>query len=237
MIIYEIKNLINGKKYIGKDSKNNPNYLGSGKYLKLAIKKYGRKNFKKIILEICSTLEELNNREVYWLQALGCKDDPMYYNATDTITPCRAGTPLSDEHKRKISQAHKGKKMPPRTESAIRKQVQSRIANGTNLHSDETRAKMSKASLGKSKSAEHRASMSACRLGVKTQPCSEEKKRRISEKQRKRPISQIDKDTGELIRSYDSISKAVKDGYNPNALQNALKGISKTSGGFIWRYV
>ena len=41
MIIYKTTNLINGKFYIGKDSKNDPNYLGSGKILKKAFKKYG----------------------------------------------------------------------------------------------------------------------------------------------------------------------------------------------------
>ncbi len=43
MIIYITTNLLNGKKYIGKDEKNNPSYLGSGKLLKLAINKHGKK--------------------------------------------------------------------------------------------------------------------------------------------------------------------------------------------------
>ena len=34
MIIYVTTNLINSKKYIGKDSNNDPNYLGSGTLLK-----------------------------------------------------------------------------------------------------------------------------------------------------------------------------------------------------------
>lgn len=40
-------NLINGKKYIGLDSHNNPSYLGSGTLILKAIKKYGRGNFIK----------------------------------------------------------------------------------------------------------------------------------------------------------------------------------------------
>ena len=46
MIIYKTTNLVNGKIYIGKDSKNNPNYLGSGNLLKKALIKYGKENFK-----------------------------------------------------------------------------------------------------------------------------------------------------------------------------------------------
>jgi hypothetical protein len=48
--IYKTTNLINGKIYIGKRSHENPEkdrYLGSGRVLIQAIKKYGRENFKK----------------------------------------------------------------------------------------------------------------------------------------------------------------------------------------------
>jgi len=67
MIIYETTNLITGDFYIGKDKNNNPNYFGSGLHLKRAIKKYGKENFKKEILEVCQTYEELNKREKYWI--------------------------------------------------------------------------------------------------------------------------------------------------------------------------
>jgi group I intron endonuclease len=70
MIIYRTTNLINQKFYIGKDTHNNPNYYGSGKKMKLAIKKYGKENFKKEILEICETKEQLNEREKYWIEKL-----------------------------------------------------------------------------------------------------------------------------------------------------------------------
>lgn len=63
-------NLVNGKFYIGKDVKNSKKYLGSGKLLKQAIKKYGKTNFKKEILEVCFSLEELEEKERYWIQEL-----------------------------------------------------------------------------------------------------------------------------------------------------------------------
>ena len=49
-IVYETTNLINGKYYIGVHRKNGKNYLGSGKILIYAIKKYGRDNFMREIL-------------------------------------------------------------------------------------------------------------------------------------------------------------------------------------------
>jgi len=39
MVIYKTINLLNGKQYIGKDTKNKPTYLGSGAVLKKAIQK------------------------------------------------------------------------------------------------------------------------------------------------------------------------------------------------------
>ena len=68
MIIYKTTNLINGKFYIGQDSKNDPTYIGSGKHFKRAIKKYGKENFKKEILEHCKTHEELDIRERHWIK-------------------------------------------------------------------------------------------------------------------------------------------------------------------------
>jgi group I intron endonuclease len=70
MIIYKTTNLINQKFYVGKDTHNNPNYYGSGKRLKLAIQKYGIENFKKEIIEICDSMEKLNERERFWIKEL-----------------------------------------------------------------------------------------------------------------------------------------------------------------------
>ncbi|CAL9993273.1 homing endonuclease [Vibrio phage D480] len=51
-IVYQITNLINNKIYVGKHSTENihDEYMGSGKLLLRAIKKYGKENFTKDIL-------------------------------------------------------------------------------------------------------------------------------------------------------------------------------------------
>lgn len=65
--VYSITNLINGKIYIGRSKfqKNSKYYFGSGNLIKEAIKKYGKKNFKKDILEYCETLIESKEREIF----------------------------------------------------------------------------------------------------------------------------------------------------------------------------
>lgn len=65
--IYLITNLINGHRYIGQHKYNkpelDPNYFGSGKLLENKIKQYGKENFKIELLDICNSLDELNEAE------------------------------------------------------------------------------------------------------------------------------------------------------------------------------
>ena len=64
-IIYKTTNLVNGKFYIGKHQTSNldDGYVGSGKLLKRAIKKYGLDQFKTEIVEVCPTEAHMNLAE------------------------------------------------------------------------------------------------------------------------------------------------------------------------------
>ena len=83
MIIYKITNKVNGKIYIGQDKNNNPNYLGSGKKIKRAVKKYGKENFIKEIIEECVDENHMNEREVYWIMFYNSQDRKIGYNISE----------------------------------------------------------------------------------------------------------------------------------------------------------
>lgn len=64
--IYKTTNITNGKYYIGVHSTSdlNDGYLGSGLALKDAIRKYGKENFKREVLEFFDSAEEAFKKEM-----------------------------------------------------------------------------------------------------------------------------------------------------------------------------
>lgn len=81
--IYKTTNLINGLIYIGqhKATKFEPTkYIGSGRHLKAAIKEFGKENFICEFLDAAETLEELNDKEDYWVNFYNSRDPRIGYN-------------------------------------------------------------------------------------------------------------------------------------------------------------
>lgn len=79
-IVYQVTNLINGKIYIGCHSTDNVNddYYGSGTNISRAIKKYGKNSFKKEILHIFETPEEMLLKEKEMVTAEFIKREDVY---------------------------------------------------------------------------------------------------------------------------------------------------------------
>jgi hypothetical protein len=64
--LYEIKNLINDKIYVGvhKTKSMDDGYMGSGKIIRSAIKKYGIENFTKTIIETFESSSDMFEKEL-----------------------------------------------------------------------------------------------------------------------------------------------------------------------------
>jgi len=80
-IVYKTTNLINNKYYIGVHSTYDidDDYYGSGKYISFALKKHGKKNFKKEILWVFDNSEEMYIKEAE-LVTPDIVSDPQCYN-------------------------------------------------------------------------------------------------------------------------------------------------------------
>ena len=83
--IYITTNNINGKKYIGQKvySNNWKNYLGSGIHLKRAIKKYGKKNFTREIIDEAEDKKQLDEKEKYWISYYNAVNSDKFYNIAE----------------------------------------------------------------------------------------------------------------------------------------------------------
>lgn len=93
--IYITCNTINSRKYIGKhvlkytydvyeNTQNghhiDTSYLGSGKILKSAFKKYGIENFVQFIVDYAYTIEELDMKEKEWIAKFDASRSIHFYN-------------------------------------------------------------------------------------------------------------------------------------------------------------
>lgn len=83
--IYLTTNTVNGKIYVGqhevRNLKFNDSYIGSGgRRFQNALKKYGRKNFKRKILKLCYSINQLNAWEILFIKKLNATDPKIGYN-------------------------------------------------------------------------------------------------------------------------------------------------------------
>lgn len=136
--IYRITNKVNGKHYVGQTKNvrnrwnrhkelqkkaNDANY----KYRKFiqvihyALAKYGLENFEFVVVEEVETQEQANDREEHWARELNSYA-PSGYN----VTKCGEHKALSEETKRKISEAQKGRKVPKHRKQQISKTLTGR---------------------------------------------------------------------------------------------------------------
>lgn len=153
---YITTNLINSMKYIGRRKYDKQGqwrtYLGSGWAFKKAVKKYGRENFRREIIEWYETPEELNVAEEKLIKDLDAVNNREYYNLSAGGN-VEHGFHKSEELKRKV-----GKKISAAFTDERRKAYSERMKlNNPNAdghisrgrkYSDEVRKQMSERAKG-----------------------------------------------------------------------------------------
>jgi len=188
--VYQIRNLVNGKLYIGSAAKSfhvrwydHKHKLNKGSHhsvrLQRAWNKYGADSFVFEVLLVCEPSECLASEQVF-LDRL-CSHLNGYNvcpNAASIL-----GLKRSDKTKEKMSSSQKGKKygadaranMSAAAKKSMTPERRAKISKAARNISEETRAKMREAK--KNISDETRAKMSACRKGKRL---SDETRQRMS---------------------------------------------------------
>ena len=108
--VYESTCLVNGKKYIGQHKGEfNPKYKGSGRIVRLALKKYNKESQWQVrLIEKCETADELDKREEYWIAYYDAVKREDYYNVLKGGS--KNSYIVTQETRDKISKNSKGKK-------------------------------------------------------------------------------------------------------------------------------
>jgi len=156
-IIYKTTNIVNGFEYIGQHSTSNLNdgYLGSGLRLKNAIKQYGKESFKKEILHVFDTFDEMNQKEIELVSE-------SYIKREDTYNIVIGGNSGIGKNNKGKTPWNKG-------------------VTGVIKYSEESKQKMSN-SAKKPKSAETRKNMSLAKRGKCKGPLTDEHRMNVSQK-------------------------------------------------------
>lgn len=216
--VYQHKNKINGKVYIGITMQKperrwglNGNNYKTSPYFYAAIQKYGWNNFEHNILFTNLTKEEACLKEQELIKKFNSTNRELGYNSTsggDVFT-------MNEETKQKISQALKGNQ------------------NGLGHPcSEEKKKKISEAQKGRSFTEEHRQKLSEA-AQKRQVPCSEEKKKKLSQNYpHKRKVY-----CEELDKVFDSVQQCSRElGIPATNISKLCGGRGKTLKGYHLKY-
>lgn len=228
--IYMHINKINDKKYIGitkTDVSKRWGNNGSGyrdakqSIFYRAIQKYGWDNFEHIILYKNLTQNEACNIEVQLIKKYKTQDRNLGYNIQPGGQLGNSGIIFSEEHRKKLSEAHKGKVL---TEEHKKKISIGCKGHSPCTHSEETKIKLSQINSGKTLSDETKSKISDTLTGIKRSPET------LKKRKDNNPMN-ISVYCPELDMCFQTISDAAKyTGAQRSNIKQCLKGERHTAG-------
>lgn len=204
MIIYKVTNTLNQKVYIGQTIKSlnvrwsTHGYRTKNTYFANSIRRYGKENFIIEEIDRASNREELNEKEVYWIQFYDSTNKDKGYNiepgggshkkSPETIEKHRIGSlgrkppPITEETRVKMQLAQLGKKRKPFTEEHKEKMRQKALGR---KHTPESKEKMRLYRTGRKNSPEHIEKSRLAHVGKVTSEETKEKQRQSAYKRNK----------------------------------------------------
>jgi hypothetical protein len=194
--IYLTINLINHKIYIGQTTTSRKSYIGSGKYIRKAIKKYGKDKFSKTILIFgIKNIAELNYWEDFYIRLFDSTNPKIGYNAKP------GGRDGKFQHSEESIEKIRNRSNQEDNKLRIREiQKLAAIKRKGSHHSDETKKKIVVTRFGKLKEIE------------------------------------IYKNE-ELVNTCNLSTEASNlTGIKSSAIKNNLYGLSKSAGGYVFKY-
>ncbi len=224
MIIYKTTNKINGKSYIGQTvhslRQRKHGHVSAAlsvrdtTYFHRALRKYGSENFSWEILQECDTIEELNQLEIFYIGYYNTFGNNGY-NLTVGGKSGLVGFKHTDESKRKMSEAQKGKKLSEETKRRMSKVQKNKVV------SKETRRKISEGHKGFKLPEKVRRKISVALKGKFTgknsplygKPFSKEHRRRMSEARVGKQVGKNNPAAKAVVidnKYFDTVNQAAK---------------------------
>lgn len=212
--VYKTTNIINNKFYIGvhrsKDIENDI-YIGSGRNLKSAVKKYGRENFIREILFEFDNSEDAFKKESEIVTEDFLKEyngviynmSPGGYGGRIYIQPPWLGKKHTEESKQKISESNKGKIISAEAREKESISQKKRLANMDKDKKIEMYRKIAEAGVGRPVSEETRKKLSIINKG---KVITQETRNKISDAKKGKPNPRL----AEINRDPEKIRKTVE---------------------------
>jgi group I intron endonuclease len=235
-IIYKITNLVNNKIYIGQTTrpfkdriKDYERFYGND-YINNSFKKYGFDNFKFEIIDTANNIEELNKKEIYYINKYNSTNKEIGYN----IEFGGLNSIPNDETRKRMSESHMGIKQ---TDRWIKKRIAIKGSEDAKKY-------------GREKSEEEKKRLSETSPKYwEGKERSEDTKRKISETKKERGLSKKQKDllckrvvaynpmTENILGVYESSTEAAKHyPLSQSTISRRCTGKSKNNGDVHFKY-